>query len=87
MYGSTVFDQSTVSGKLSRAGTAILGQLSARVRSGLIRVIISTTQFPVQTPRFARCSKVDEKSTPRGEVSIDGQGDELLSAAFRVCAS
>lgn len=83
MYGSTVFDQSTVSAKLSRAGTAILSQLSEMVRLELIRSMLSKMQFLYKRRDVLEAQRLLRKSCPRSSMSRW----ELLREAFRVCAS
>lgn len=67
MYGSTVFDQSTVSGKLSRAGTAIVSQSSVRFESNLISFVISKTQFLYKRRDVLQVQKLLKKSNPPDE--------------------
>lgn len=75
MYGSTVFDQSTVSGKLSRAGTAILGQLSVKVKYEVIRLMISTMQLLCERRDLLEVRRSLNESDPRGKVSAGGKTD------------
>lgn len=69
MYGSTVFDQSTVSGKLSRAGTAIVSHLSRRVRVKLelIRLSVNKKQSLYKRRDVLEVQKLLQKSNPPGD--------------------
>lgn len=67
MYGSTVFDQSTVSGKLSRAGTAIVSQLSRRVKLELIRLSVNKKQSLYKRRDVLEVQKLSQESNAPGE--------------------